>query len=254
MSLILPSIGAFGYVPDAGAPVTRRKLVSTSRAANTGMHSTSTITMAGINVTVAFWWRPTSIEGAGYADTVWAGHAGNYQIYTGSGSSANVVNLVCRCHTSTSAGPTSSCSQNTWVHVLAHLGEDHASTTDAEIFINGSSEGTQTASASSTEMSSAGTHYILGDDASGSTTDDGCVGEIFDLCVFDGIIAIGDTNYNAGSWKDLSATGLSALKYRIDGQNVSAVGEDSSGNGHDFTVESSGVTLSDTGLPTGANP
>jgi hypothetical protein len=94
----------------------------------------------------------------------------------------------------------------------------------------------------------------LGDDASGSATDDGLIGEAFDVCVFDGIISPSDTNYNGGSWQDLTSTGLAALKYRIDGQNASDPGEDSSGNGHDFTVESSGITLSDSSLPTGANP
>lgn len=251
MTLIAPYI----LFPTAGGGGgTRRKLVSTATTAGTGMHSTSTITMAADDVTLAFWWRPTDNTGANYANTVFAGHAGQYQVYTGNTSAATAVNLQARMDGTNASTVTTGAALDTWCHVLIHFGQNHSSTTDVEVYINGSSEATVTGASASTEMTTAGTHYILGDDASGSATDDGCIGEIFDLCVFDGIIAVGDTNYNAGSWKDLSATGLAALKYRIDGQNEADPGEDSSGNGHDFTVESSGVTLSDTGLPTGANP
>lgn len=245
-------IQPFISAPPASGPVTRRKLISVSNSAATGMHSTSNLTMAAAEVTVSFWWRPTSNSTANGGKTMWAGHAGNYQIYTGAGAAANVVQMRARMDGSTAADQTTGCAFETWSFVAVHLGQNHNGALDVEIFVDGVSDGDTNSSGGSTEMTTAGTHYVAGDDASGSPTDDGIIGEWFDFCVFDGIIDLADLQFDTGNWTDLSATAKAALKYRLDGQNAGNPGADSSGNGNHFTVENTGVTLSDSGLPPGA--
>lgn len=238
---------------------TRRKLVSTSTAANTGMHgSIPAASFAGDEITVCFWWKTPSASDGNPLNTVWASQTGEYQIYTNSSGNENEFSARMDGSKPT-AGRASPGAEGDWVFVWYTAGIDHNFSDDVRISLT---DGTTTESANrvdsgspADDLTAAHTQYVLGDDANGSPTDDGFKGEIFDLCVFDGIISDADLNHDgSGEWKDLSATAKAALVYRLDGQNASDPGEDSSGNGNDFTVESSGVTLSDTDLPPGANP
>lgn len=247
---VTPTTSAPTTTATAGGSITRRKLVSTSVSAGTGMHSTSDIpAAAGTSRTVAFWWRPTAASGNS-TNTVLASETGQFQVYTDSSD-----NTLLKARAETGSGLTAdlaSTALDKWTHVLIHAGTDFNGTDDLEIYEDGVSIDTKTSITVSSELISAGVWFLLGDDpAAGTTTDDGCIGQLFDVCLFDGIIALADTNFDTGSWKDLSSTGEAALVFRIDGQNAADPGEDSSGNANHFTVESSGVTLSEMGLPPG---
>jgi len=241
--------------------ITRRKLISTSGDANTGMHSTNDILGRPTeNITVAYWWKTNSYASAGGDNpTFWAGNAGDYKIYYLSGGvsaridGTDTYNTTLDINTTVGAGE--------WVFVLHQMGKDHSGTNDVftqAYYANGTSIGSDTVTtypnASSTEITTNGTHWLLGDDSTGDNTDNGIIAEIFDFCLFDGIIDVSDLQIDTanGGWKDLTFTSRSALVYRLDGRNADNPGEDSSGSENHFTVESNGVTLSNVDLPDGA--
>ena len=237
----------------AAGGVTRRKLVSTSAAANTGMHSTAdigpVIGASGDVTTICFWFQRNDSSAN---KTLWATEAGREQIYTTPGQ------LAARYGTASGGNVTGTVVLDTWHHACVQLGFDAfgGGNDDSRISLDNGTFGTAAHVSSDTgDLDIACVHYILGDDSGGGNTDDGYVGQIFDLCVIDGQYDPTDCNFSTaggGEWDDLSAGAISNLVYRIDGQNSGDPGEDSSGNGNDFTVESSGVTLSDSGLPPGA--
>lgn len=236
---------------------TRRKLVSASVSANTGMRTNfPSSTFSSDAMTVSFWWKKSSTNAS---DTIWASQTGQYQLYTGSSGANSQDKLQTRMDGSTATALVDGgTADGTWIFVYAHYGVNHSSTTDVFISVDDGVGGSATASvttsgASSDDITAAHTQYFICDDNNGAASDDGFIGEFFDFCVFDGIVAAGDLQHDgSGNWQNLSATGLAALVARYDGQSSSNAGLDTSGNGHDATVESSGVTTSATGLPAGA--
>lgn len=211
----------------------------------------------GDDFTVAFWFKR---DGTQSNNTLWASEDGSCQIYN---SSSNEIRA--RYNNASTGGATASVTiaDDTWYHVNCQLGPNISGTLDVILDVTLATTGTHDqADLNSTSGTDAITgsggeiHYALGDDAGGSASDDGFGGKMFDLCVASGLHARTDMNFESTSngWDELSSSALSNLIYRIDGQNVSDAGEDSSGNGHDFTVESGGVTLSLADLPPGANP
>lgn len=231
----------------ASASATRRKLISTSTVAGTGMHSTADVTLTADEFTIAFWY----LHKAGNVNkTLWASDTGQYQIYI-EDSGGDV--MVARRYLNDAAKTTTVLTVDQWYHIHVKIGLDFDATTDVQVYVDGLLEASNSVGNSGGEIDSAGTHWLLGDDSTTTNTDAGYAAEIFDFAMFDGIVLIGDSNRSGTSWADFSAGALAKLLYRIDGQNVSDPGEDSSSNGHDFTIEGGGVTLSDIGLPAGAN-
>ena len=230
-----------------------QKLVSTSRAANTGMHSDGTFAaLPSDDCTFCCWLQFT--DDSSVFNTLFAGDAGQYQVYTGAGTSSRA--LIARMDGSNATVGGSQATQDVWFFYYFHFGLNHNGTIDVELFRGSSSQGTVTSSGSSTEMTAAAFKlWLLGDDSVTANTDGGFVGEIFHPCFFEGIIALADLPYNSGAaeWEEMSATAAAACVFELRAE-TSDPGLDSSGNGNNFIVESSGVTLSSTDLPPGANP
>jgi concanavalin A-like lectin/glucanase superfamily protein len=232
------------FGPEFGQ-VQRKKLVSTSEASNTGMHSTLPIPgMPTDNLTLSFWVRLT---GSQAFNTLWASKAGEVQVFTGGAGTYDIRSR----HYNNKAVIGTVFGQNTWAHICIHHGLDFDGGVDLRQYTDGANPVTISDGTLGTDVQATATQWLMGDDAT-TTTDDGFIGELFDFCVFDGIIPLQDLNFKGGKWVDLSDKAKDACVYRIDGQ-ASDPGHDSSGKNHHFTVESSGVTLSATGLPPGAN-
>lgn len=257
MSLIIPSIGAFGHTASGVGDGTRRKLVSVSNSAATGMrYAFSSSVFSSDTMTISFWWKKSSTN---ISKTIWASHTGQYQIYTGSSTASQQDKIAARMNGTTQVslldGGTS---DGTWIFVYASFGIDHNGTIDVYASVDdgvgGFDSGNVTnGTASSDDLTAAHTQYFICDDNAGGASDDGFIGEIFDMCVFDGYIAIGNMQHDgSGNWQDLSATAKAALVVRYDGQSSTNAGLDTSGNGFHATVENSGITVSATGLPSGA--
>lgn len=260
MSLILPAIGAFGHTTSGVGDGTRRKLVSVSSAAATGMRTAfPSSTFSSDQVTVSFWWKKNSSNAS---NTMWATQTGKYQLFSGPSSGSQQDRVTSRMDGSTAVTPIDGgTADGTWIFVVGQHGLDHSGTTDVYLSVDdgvgGSASGTVTTSgASSDDITAAHTQYFICDDldaGTGGASDDGFIGEFFDFCVFDGIIAVGELQHDgSGNWQDLSTTAKAALVVRYDGQSSTNAGLDTSGNGFDATVENSGITTSATGLPAGA--
>jgi len=223
----------------------RRKLVSTSRAAATGMHTARDLATETSFFTLSFWLRRTSSDGS---DTIWAGNAGLHQVY----NNASNANIIARVPTNrTAALPAHAL--NAWHFYVVHAGENFAGgTTDLITYQDNVQSASAVATAALTEMQTLGTHWLLGDDSVTANTDAGYIGEVYDFCLFNGIIPIDDLQFRNGRWQDLTQQSREALLYRIDGQGPDA-GWDASERGNHFVVEGGGVTLSLDNLPPGAN-
>lgn len=233
----------------AAASVVRRALVSASAAANTGMRSAANVTLPSTGYTVAFWWKR---NGTNTSKTLFASQTGQDQIF----STTTAGRLAARYGNSSDAGgiSTQTIADNTWAHVCVQMGLSISGSNDALISVNGETFVARNSTTGASESASGGVLYVLCDDANGGPSDDGFAGRVFDFCIVSGLHTPAEMNYNAGSWKDLDASLLGSVILRLDGQTAGSPGADSSGNGHSFTIENSGIVLDDSDLPSGANP
>ena len=180
------------------------------------------------------------------SNTLFASSSGVLQIYTGVQDSG-VMNARPDANvpatTASSAYPL-----DTWFHLHVRFGFDIESTKDCIVYINGTELADMTTdSMVSTTMD--GEWVILQDDG----PDNDFEGEMFDIGLFGSDVAVSNRNQSGTDWADFGVTPT----VRLDGQNISNPGEDSSGNGNDFTQStdgSSSVALSADALPPGANP
>ena len=222
----------------------RRKLVSISNAAATGMHSRNLIATKTDRATISFWLKRTSSDSF---DTFWASNVGGYQIYNNTGNTSLLARVP-----SNKAANAASYAIGDWHHFIVRVGFGFSGATDLEIWRDGVLIDTNVNGISSTELTTAGRHWLFGDDSVTTNTDGGYTAEAFDICQFDGIIPIDDLNFRNGRWQDLPESSKRELIWRMDGQGPDA-GWDSSERGNHFVVENGGVTLSLDGLPPGAN-
>ena len=243
------------YKPSPGIPasfgaefqrIIRKKLVSLSANANTGMRSILDIPgRPEDNFTICAWVR----IGTQASNTLWASQNGHAQLYNGTTGSAR-YSMRGR-HYNNKAADSIEFGEMVWGHIVYQHGLNFQSTIDVKMFSNGDFTNSHTGGSASTDITTDGFHWFLGDDAT-TTTDDGFIGEMFDFCFMDGIIPPGELNYSNGKWVDLTEFAKSKCVYRLDGQ-TSEPGHDSSGGNNHFQVENGGVTLSLDDLPPGAN-
>ncbi len=239
MALRQPSFGRLWLPP-------RQKLISTSLSAGTGMRLATAIALKREFFTLSFWHQRTHSDSV---NTFWATHTGQFQVFNG--TSGDVFRA--KVYNNKTAGGSAPLTIGGWDHVHVAMGVDHLGSTDVRLFINGSLDNSLTNGATGSEVTSVGTHYLFGDDAAGSPTDDGYRGAAFHILLLDGIWEPEETNRTPdGRWQDISDSARRALIYEIGGQH-SDPGRDSSGNGNHFIVEAGGVTLSPLDLPPGAN-
>ena len=226
--------------------VTRKKLISLSASANTGMRSVLDIPgRPEDNFTICGWVRINTQS----ANTIWASQTGAAQLFNGNSGDAR-YGLRGR-HHSNKIADGEIFGQMVWGHVIYQHGLNFQATIDVKMITNGVFQNSHTGGASTTDITTDGFHWFMGDDST-TTTDDGFIGEAFDFCFIDGIIDPDELNYANGKWQDLSEHAKSKCVYRLDGQ-TSDPGYDSSGANHHFQVEQGGVTLSLDDLPPGAN-
>lgn len=229
---------------------TRRALVSATDAAATGMHSaSSTLALSGATATIAFWKKNPN---AGGNNTMFSSSRGEYHVINFNGSL--IYQVVARGNGANTTA-TTGCSADTWDHVTVQWGLNIDGTADLVVWINGVKDQTLD-TVLSNELFTAGYHFLMGDDNPSGVTDDGWQGRLFDVVLLEGIHAPGVLNYNTttGDWKDVDAGSVANIYYRIDGQNASDPGEDSSGNARNFVVENAGITTDIADVPPGANP
>lgn len=237
MSLILPALGVFGHTVAAGT--TRRALEISGSTGTAGGMTWAAGTPGYTSFTFSAW---TYINtGHPNSMTIFAGPSGTVQIYTGNSNTGQI-----NARTAGSGGAstaTSVYSTNTWFHLHVTMGAGGIS-----ISINGTERGTDPDTLGSTALN--GTWYLLEDDGS----DADMQGRLFDVGLFNAIMAIGDRNESSGSWTDFGST--TGIICRMDGQTSGDATQDSSGNANHWTQASGGgsVVTSESSLPTGANP
>lgn len=202
--------------------------------------------------TIMFWvqWNNHATTGEAFA-TMWASDTGAEQIYA-EGMAATGGDVTARAgggnplRTSTN-NPLAS--DSTWAHVCAQY--DHTAET-VELFTNGTSAGTTTNPAFTLQCTAAGQHWVGQDDGA----DYDWPGRLFDVLFFDGSLVdpgAAASNYSGGSWQNPTSPSYGTMGYRLDGQNTGNPGHDTSGNANHFSeTTASRITLTASGLPTGA--
>ncbi|SDE89695.1 Concanavalin A-like lectin/glucanases superfamily protein [Limimaricola pyoseonensis] len=210
------------------------------------MHSATALAFSGTDLTVSFWKR--SASGGPSWDTLWTSGTRALQIY----SQSTTEQLKAKVNGSP-MDTTVGCTDGGWDHVVYQFGENLAGDHDCRCYVNGVYETSEAATL--TGLDASGAHGLLGNLEVGPDTDDGWIGAIFDFCVLKGVVEVDALNRDpaTGNWRDLPAAAQSAVFYRIDGQNPSDPGEDSSGHARNFVVENDGVALDAADVPPGAN-
>jgi hypothetical protein len=139
--------------------------------------------------------------------------------------------------------------EDTWFHLTAVFSVNFNATYDTGIYINGTFLNGSTAGTFTT-ITGGTRHVLLGGHSTSWPDFDGLA---FDIVGREGAYTPAQMNYNGGNWQDMSWT-PGANDYRLDGQNASDPGEDSSGNGNDFTQITGGSSTVTDGsdLPPGA--
>lgn len=235
-------------------PSPERSLDSTSNSPNTALRSTSDIPSVSDGYIVAGWFMRT---GTGNNDTIWCNEDGSDQIYTNPSHQ-----LQFRYGNSGTSGGTVAFTLelNTWYFIWVRFGLNISGSDDAIAQVieqDGTvhTASTNTATVASSTTTTAQLHYVLGDDPStGVSSDDGYLGRWFALGFYDSAsLTADDLGCNSsGKQKDISASAFSASVYLLFGKNASDAGEDASGNGNNFTNESTAITLSTSDLPVAA--
>ena len=231
-----------------------RVLESISRAASTGMHSTADIPGLGASAefTVFFWLEDL---GGNSNDTLWADEDGGCQIFLNSSTSE-----VKARYSNSSSGGTGGDIGAGWNAIAVHFGLNIIGSSDVDVDVYRTASSDLDPNDNQLDSSSGGgpaiesdcTHYILGDDAGGGNTDDGVAARIANICLVEGIWSLDELGVDTttGQAKAFDSAAEAAIVYAIRGIE-GTVGYDDSGNGNHFTVESSGVTHLETGLPPG---
>lgn len=230
-----------------------RVLESLSRAANTGMHSTSDVPGLGASAefTVFMWVEDL---GSNSNDTVWADDNGGCQIFLN--SSTNEIKAR---YSNSSSGGTGGDMGAGWNAVCVQMGLNISGSNDvvltvyrtASSDVDGGNE-INSSGGGGPNIESDSVHYILGDDAGGSPSDDGCAARIANLCLVEGLWTLDELGVDTttGQAKAFDSGAEAAIIYAIRGIE-GTVGFDDSGNGNHFTVESGGVTHDESDLPPG---
>lgn len=237
MSLILPSIGAFGHTAAAGT--TDRAIVIPGSIPG-GLQAT--VGAVTLPVTVYGWYWMNS--GATGTPTIWASNTGAEQIW------ATPTAIYGRAGSGSAVGIASGASgTEEWVPFRVTFASGAPYVTVQSISTS------STGSSAVTEITSSGTHWVGQDD--GGDLD--FPGRVFDIGLKSGTHTLTQLNYvdNGGTpnWTDFSDGTPNSYEYRLRGQNTGAVGEDSLGQ-NDFSQSSGGgdATLDAANVPAGANP
>jgi len=229
-------------------PPTRRKFISTSASAGTGMHLIEQIALRRAEFTLAWWHLRTQSDSQ---KTLWASHAGQHQIFNdGTGQQ-----MRCRVYNGVTPAGGLTFGIGEWHQFTFQFGDNFGPSSNLELrrYQDGVESGSNESGGSTGgELFSLGTHWFMGDDSATADTDDGYRGEVFDFMCIDGIWTTEQLSYNNGRWVDIDENIKKHLYYRLDGQHADA-GRDSSGKGNHFAVEGGGITLSHVDLPPGAN-
>ena len=234
----------------------RRALVSTSDFPNTALRSQDTLAVGGSSAsgaTLSFW-RYAEPNSNTDGQIFWTIKSGVYKIQSVKGASSLAYQFKVSGGMLATTDATTLASDRSWDHIVIRFLPSGYSN-DAEIYINGVLDVTDTFSVGE-DLYEPNYHSLLGQVRSTQTnTYAGWRGRVFDFCLLEGAHDVSELNRDpvTGNWKNLSPSAESALFYRLDGQNELAPGEDSSGNGRNFVVESNGVTTDAVDIPPGAD-
>lgn len=242
MSLILPSIGAFGHAQAGNlGDGTRRSLYTSSQDVANGLVSNGNITLPSTGYTVAFWLRRAS------------GSTMPLHMY-GSENDDDIIWLDnstfprCRYDPAASSGATAvtpSIGTSTWKHLTASLGYNISGSNDTILSQQGGTAVESNTGNAATETASGCLLRLL---RAGTA---GWYGHMFDICITAGIYTAAEMNYNSGSWKELDSTPLANLICRLDGQYTGDAGYDSTDQ---TSWTATNVSMTDSTVPPGANP
>ena len=142
-----------------------------------------------------------------------------------------------------------------WYNIVAKYDDTQSTASNrVEIYVNGSkitdydTESYPSQNYNNTEINSTDEHTI-GKQTAGSGANDLFDGYMAEIVLVDGTAldasSFGETNSDTGQWvpKDVSGLTFGTNGFRLKGQDSSALGDDTSGNGNDFT--SSGLAAAD---------
>jgi len=142
-----------------------------------------------------------------------------------------------------------------WYNIVAKYDDTQATASDrVEIYVNGSkltaydTESYPSQNYGNTEINSTDEHTI-GKQTAGSGANDLLDAYMAEIVLVDGTAldasSFGETNSDTGQWVPIDVSGLTfgTNGFHLKGQDSSALGDDSSGNGNDFT--SSGLAAAD---------
>lgn len=230
-----------------------RTLHSASQSSNTGMHADLPGLGAGAQFTVFFAFKDL---GNNTNNTLWADQNGGCQLYINSPNGAFSGRYA-----NSGTGGGSVTFGPGWNFVAVRMGLNIGGTDDCEIELYRSSDGQLVSAAIDTttsggpQIEAASRHYLLGDDAGGGNTDDGVAAKVFGVALIEGLWTLDQLGCDTatGQAKAFDPAAEAAIFYALRGQSAADPGNDDSGNGRAFTIESGGVVYDEADLPPGVS-